>query len=203
MSAEELKEWQANDESLKDVREAVQKCEAKEGVGFFSRDGLLHRRWIPPGCGGEEEEMAVEQLVLPKRCRETVLKLTHTIPLAGHLGCDTTTRRVLQHFYWPTTVHRDVATFCKTCGSCHKVAGRRVARAPMVPLPVISSPFERIAMDMVGPLPRSARGNRYVLVVCDYATRYPEAIPMKTIDASSVAEELVAIFSRVGVPRKC
>jgi len=75
-------------------------------------------------------------------------------------------------------------------------------RAPLIPLPIISQPFERIAMDIVGPLPRSARGNRFVLVVCDYATRYPEAIPMKSIDASSVAEELVTIFSRVGVPKE-
>ena len=200
VSAQELKEWQASDESLKGVREAVEKCEAKEGVGFFTRDGLLYRRWIPPGRG-DEEEMAVEQLVLPRQCREMVLRLAHTIPLAGHLGRDKTTRRVLQHFYWPT-IHKDVAIYCRTCSSCQKVAGRRMVRAPLVPLPVISQPFESIAMDIVGPLPRSAKGNRFVLVICDYATRYPEAVPMKTIDAASVAEELVTIFSRVGIPRE-
>ena len=59
-------------------------------------------------------------------------------------------------------------------------------RAPLIPLPVISQPFERIAMDKVGPLTRSSRGNRFVLVVCDYATRYPEAVPMKHVDAASV-----------------
>ena len=85
----------------------MEKCEAKEGVGFFTRDGLLYRRWIPPGRG-DEEEMAVEQLVLPRQCREMVLRLAHTIPLAGHLGRDKTTRRVLQHFYWPT-IHKDTA----------------------------------------------------------------------------------------------
>ena len=55
-------------------------------------------------------------------------------------------------------------------------------------------------MDIVGRLPRSYRGNKYILVVCDYATRYPEAIPLKSIDAPHIAEELVTIFSRVGVP---
>ena len=57
-------------------------------------------------------------------------------------------------------------------------------------------------MDIVGPLTRSSCGNRFVLVVCDYATRYPEAVPMKHVDAASVAEELVSIFSRVGVPKE-
>ena len=54
-------------------------------------------------------------------------------------------------------------------------------------------------MDIVGALPRSRAGHKYILVVCDYATCYPEAIPMKTIDAERVAEELVKIFSRVGI----
>ena len=50
-------------------------------------------------------------------------------------------------------------------------------------------------MDIVGPLPRSRSGNRYVLVLCDYASRYPEAIPLKSIDAETIAEELVIIFA--------
>ena len=139
--------------------------------------------------------------MLPKQCRMTVLRLAHSIPLAGHLGRDKTAKRVLQRFYWPT-IYKDVADFCRGCDACQKVAGKKVGRAPLIPLPVISQPFERIAMDVVGPLPRSASGNRFVLVLCDYATRYPEAIPMKHVDAASVAEELVKIFSRVGVPKE-
>ena len=75
-------------------------------------------------------------------------------------------------------------------------------RVSLVPLPVIGEPFAWIAMDIVGPLPRSRAGHKYILVVCDYATRYPEAVPMKTIDAERVAEELVKIFFRVGIPRE-
>ena len=72
----------------------------------------------------------------------------------------------------------------------------------MVSLPIIAEPFERIAMDVVGPLPRSRAGHRYVLVVCDYATWYPEAVAMRSVDAEHVAEELVRLFSRVGIPRE-
>ena len=55
-------------------------------------------------------------------------------------------------------------------------------------------------MDIMGLLPRSRSGKIYILVVCDYATRYQEAIPMHSIDAEHVAEELVKLFARVGVP---
>ena len=37
---------------------------------------------------------------------------------------------------------------------------------------------------------------------CDYATRYPEAMALRNIDAESVAEELVKLFARVGIPRE-
>ena len=57
-------------------------------------------------------------------------------------------------------------------------------------------------MDLVGPLPRNRSGNKYILVICDYATRYPEAIPLRSIDAEHIAEELVKVFSRVGVPKE-
>ena len=66
----------------------------------------------------------------------------------------------------------------------------------------IDEPFERVAMDIVGPLPRSRMGNRYILVLCDYVTRYPETVPLCCIDAEHMAEELMRVFSRVGIPKE-
>jgi hypothetical protein len=102
----------------------------------------------------------------------------------------------MRRFYWPT-LFRDVDDFCKSCAECQKAGNRRVRRVPMVSLPIIAEPFECIAMDVVGPLPRSRAGHRYVLVVCDYATRYPEAVAMRSVDAEHVSEELVRML------RKC
>ena len=55
-------------------------------------------------------------------------------------------------------------------------------------------------MDIIGPLPCSHSGKWYVLVICDYVTRCPEAIPLHSIDASHIAEELIAVFERVRIP---
>ena len=67
-----------------------------------------------------------------------------------------------------------------------------------MPLPVLSESFKRIAMDIIGPLPRSRSGKRYVLVICDYATRYPKAIPLHSTDASYIAEELIGSVCKSG-----
>ena len=127
--------------------------------------------------------------------------MAHTIPLAGHLGKDKTASRILQRLYWPT-LYRDVAELCQTCEECQKTAYCRIQRAPLIPLPLMEEPFQRIAMDIVGPLPQSRSGKRCILVVCDYATRYPEALPLRSIDAEHVAKELVLLFSRVVVPKE-
>ena len=72
----------------------------------------------------------------------------------------------------------------------------------MVPMPLVTRLFERIAMDLVGPLPRSRKGNWFTLTIVDYATCYPEAIPLPSTEAERIARELITVFSRVGIPEK-
>ena len=71
--------------------------------------------------------------------------------------------------------------------------------SPLIPLPIIDIPFKRFGMNIVGPLPKSSRGHKYILVILDYATRYPEAIPLRTMTGKTVARELFLLFSRVGI----
>ena len=199
INLEKFKQLQVEDPTLETSWEGVQDEASSGQEGFSQRDGLLYRHWIPPGRDGDV--MFVEQLVLPMQCRESVMKIAHSVPMAGHLGRDKTVQRILQRFYWPS-VHQDVARFCRTCDACQKVAHKNVAPVPLIPLPIVDVPFKRLAMDIVGPLPKSRSGKRYILLLCDYATRYPEAVALRTIDAETIAEELVKIFSRVGIPEE-
>ena len=70
-------------------------------------------------------------------------------------------------------------------------------------MPLIDTPFKRVAVDIVGPIaPPSEAGHRYILTLVDYATRYPEAVPLKKITTETVAEALLNIYSRVGIPEE-
>ena len=66
----------------------------------------------------------------------------------------------------------------------------------------MEEPFKRVAMDIVGPLNKSGRGHKFILVLCDYATKYPEAVPLKTINSEIVANAMIEIFSRMGIPNE-
>ena len=127
--------------------------------------------------------------------------MAHTHLLGAHLGMDKTRDRVLARFYWPG-VKRDVERYCQMCPECQRVSPRSTVRNPLNPMPIIETPFDRIALDIVGPLPKTSRGHRYILVLVDYATRYPEALPLRAATAKAVAKELVLLFSRVGIARE-
>ena len=64
-------------------------------------------------------------------------------------------------------------------------------------MPVIDTPFQRVAIDLVGPLEPRTEKNKYILTLVDYATRYPEAIALSSIETEAVAEALLSIFCRV------
>ena len=88
-----------------------------------------------------------------------------------------------------------------TCPQCQLVARKlKSKRAPLKPVEIVNEPFKKIAIDIVGELPRTTTGYKYILTIVDYATRYPEAIPSRRTNAKTVAEALIQYFSRVGIP---
>uniref|UniRef100_A0A803JMY6 Gypsy retrotransposon integrase-like protein 1 n=1 Tax=Xenopus tropicalis TaxID=8364 RepID=A0A803JMY6_XENTR len=143
----------------------------------------------------------IEQLVVPQQYRRVVLDMAHRHVVGGHLGVDKTAERVFQRFFWPG-VAGDVKRYCNSCLDCQINAPKPHYRGLLVPLPIIEVPFERVAMDLVDPLPKSARGHQHILVILDYATLYPEAVPLRNTSSKCIAKELVHLFSRVGIPKE-
>lgn len=125
--------------------------------------------------------------------------MAHIAPLAGHFGISKTSNRIKRRFFWPGMCH-DIRDLCRRCQTCQKTTPKHSPKAPLVPLPIIRTPFTRLAMDMIGPLPPTDEGHKYILTVCDYGTRYPEAFPLKSTTSREVAEALIDMFSRTGIP---
>ena len=103
-------------------------------------------------------------------------------------------------FTWPG-VTKDVA-HCRSCKLCQRYNKPEPPKAPMICRKVVTEPFERACIDIVGPLPK-ARGGGYthMLAYICVVTRWPEAIPLRSTQARPVAEALLDIFSRNGMPR--
>ena len=195
----ELQQWQLEDPTLAIVREnANVQQDSNSRVQFFLKDGLLYRSWSPKGSQPGDIR-SCEQLMLPQQCRELVMRLSHDVPMAGHLGITKMKDRILQRYYWPG-IFKDVANYCRGCEVCQRSTPRKPAKAGLVPIPIVTHPFQCIGMDLVGPLPRTQRGNRFILTICNYATRNPEAVALPSVEAPRIARELVHLCSQMGTP---
>lgn len=144
----------------------------------------------------------VLRLVVPdKISRARILAQYHTSELAGHLGVGKTYQRVVDRFYW-RGMFRDVQTFVRQCQSCQLRKTRPHRYGYLHPISV-KEPWEVVGMDLFGELPTTSRGNRYVLVMIDHFTKWPEVIPLRRIDALTIANCLHKhLICRHGCPRK-
>ena len=200
-NAEELSELQKKDASLEVyweyAKNGVEKETTNATVTFRVKRGIL-QRVFEPKSGNEK----ITQILVPISCRKKVLSLAHDGLMSGHMGIKRTLQRVLTNFYWPG-VNKDVTYYCRSCDVCQKTTDKgRERPAPLGEMPIISVPFQRVAIDLVGPVVPSRRGHRFILTVIDYASRYPEAVALKKIDVVSVAEALIEVFCRVGFPEE-
>ena len=161
------------------------------------RDGVLFRKWE-----SDRGDEVVWKLVLPDSLKKEVLKQLHDSPATGHLGFRNTTERVKARFYW-CGLRRDVESWCVRCDLCaSRKKPSKTSRAPMKSYNV-GAPMERIAIDVMGPLPTTDRDNKYILVISDYFTKWTESYPMPNQEAETVANVVVREFiSRFGVPRQ-
>ncbi len=195
---------QSRDETLKNAYDRIRSIDGQllqpEAPLSFPYFSLIKERFYRVTQDAQSKEIST-QLLIPKSHREMLFQAAHCTPMAGNLGEAKTRERLLARFFWPG-IHENVHRWCAACRECQLVNPPATAKAPLRPLPLMEVPFERIGMDLIGPLERSAWGYRFALVLVDYATRYPEAVPLRTISAKSVAEALFRIISRVGIPKE-
>ncbi|UYV72285.1 K02A2.6-like, partial [Cordylochernes scorpioides] len=108
--------------------------------------------------------------------------------------------RVKERFYW-AGCRASVEKWVRQCTEGASRKGPKTRSRARLKTYNVGAPVERIAIDIMGPLPRSDKGNRYILVAMDYFTKWPEAFPLADQEAETVAETFISqFFSRFGVP---
>lgn len=211
----EVREAQINDKNLKIVikwLEDLPERPKRSNILSFNADvktfwgkwdqltlenGVLYRKFYDA-----ELNKFKNQLVIPESWRTDILQMLHDDPVSGHLGIGKTVARLQSRVYWPN-IQRDVTLWCQKCLICQaKRPPVRKARGGLGQF-AVGVPMERVGMDILGPLPQSRRGNKYLLVVSDYFTRWIEAYPIPDIEAKTICQVFINEFiTRYGIPRQ-
>ena len=148
-----------------------------EHLGLVVKDGLVYS---PGGL-----------LYIPKddAVRTTLLREVHDAPTGGHLGREKTYRRLTAVVFWQG-VYEDVRDYVRSCVSCaQSKASNRTASDFLHPLPIPARRWETISMDFVGPLPKTSRGNDFLLTVTDKLSKQVHLIACtQKVTASEVAQ---------------
>ena len=139
-------------------------------------------------------------VVIPQGLINIVLRNLHSSSSGGHMGINRTTARARERFFWPR-MREAVQKFIQNCSECSQIKqDPSLTKAPLKQIEV-SEPFVFWAMDYMGPIKETARGNKHILVLMDHFTKWCEAFPTKDQRASTVAQILVSrVFSRFGPP---
>ncbi len=124
----------------------------------------------------------------------------HDVKLAGHLGYKKTRDKVLQTFYW-FNIRQDIHTYVQSCDLCSSI--KKPPKRPKAPLGnmITGAPLDRISSDIAGPFPISNIGNRYILVVTDYFSKWTEVFAIPDQSAATCADKILNEFiCRFGCP---
>uniref|UniRef100_W8B595 RNA-directed DNA polymerase n=1 Tax=Ceratitis capitata TaxID=7213 RepID=W8B595_CERCA len=157
--------------------------------------GCLHRVWE-----NEDGQCSRKLIVVPKLRIPDVLKEFHNGPSGGHLGITKTLEKIKQRFYW-VGCRQSVAEWIANCTECIAAKGPKSRSHGQMKQYNAGAPFERVAMDVAGPFPMSKQGNKYVLVVMDYFSKWPEVYPIPNQEAKTVADAFTNNWvTRYGAP---
>ena len=141
-------------------------------------------------CPKERSKKLKPRIVLPEPLVKPALQRLHDGLEGSHLGQLKTLRKVQARF-WRPGLAKAVKDHCTACLTCAEYKPpRKTPKAPFRPIPSYYS-FQRLHIDIVGPLPRTKRGNRYIVTAQCSFTKWVEAYAIPNQRAKTCARTLM------------
>ena len=155
------------------------------------RNDKIYLKW--------KDEMGCDilRLCVPLEQQTRLITKTHKL---GHIGGRKVAETLAKRYFFPNMIKlsKDCAA---ACGSCQQKRGKPKEQKQVLKSVLTGERWQRLSIDLVGPMTPSSRGNTYLLTVKDCFSKWLEAFPIADITAKSVADTLeYNIFARYGMP---
>ena len=140
-----------------------------------------------------------KQIVVPNQMQKVVLEHLHDLPTGAHLCAEKVLEKARSLFYWPQ-MKKKIELYIQQCDLC---AARKLKKRKHAYLGgnQLGEPMERISLDILGPLPVTDKGNKFVLVITDLYSKWTEAFGVPDQEAKTIANVFLNEFvCRFGTP---
>ncbi|CAB4025130.1 myosin-1 isoform X3 [Paramuricea clavata] len=127
-----------------------------------------------------------------------ILNQYHSNPMGGHSGINNTLAKISQYYTWHG-MKADVTEYCQTCDRCQRFEKIKT-QAPELKSIKVNEPMELVGMDLIGPLPTTLEGFKYVLTFTDNFTKFVDFFPLKEKAAAGFARCIQTFVCRWGAP---
>jgi hypothetical protein len=128
--------------------------------------------------GPEERSVLTDRVVVPRTLIRQVIEVYHD--QRAHPGAAGTDKTISLRYWWPSHT-ADVNSYVHSCQFCrYQKPNTQVATPPVLGYLTPSHPWEEVHVDLIGPLPRTSRGNAHIIVLKCALTGAVEIAPMKT-----------------------
>ena len=125
-------------------------------------------------------------MLIPREAKTRLIKTAHET--FAHIGIRKTLALMRNQYYW-VNMETDIKTVIGMCRSCLKRKSEPIKKHISDSLNA-GYPFQKISLDITGPLPRGSNGEQYILGIVDNFSRYVALIPLKSATAENVARAL-------------
>jgi hypothetical protein len=169
-----------------------------QNTSVLIKDDILYKSILPFRLSKTKNEV----IYLPRSMVASLLQACHDDPMSGgHFSIDRTYNKLRKHYWWPNMKY-SIKQYIKSCLLCQQYnISRQKKPGRLRSISPPEGPFQVIGIDYCGPLKRTPRENRYVLIITDYFTRHIVAIPLPNCSAEKTAETLFnEYFCKFGVP---
>ena len=182
--------------SLPDIDEKKKKNIIIESAAYELADGLLYR--VLPITRRSKELPKEFRLAVPWSMRSKLLQQYHNSIFGAHLGRKKTYKKLSQLYFW-RGMFKDISKWISECKECNLRKGvPDIHRGEMMTYSS-SKPWETVGIDVVGPLPKTFRGNKYLLVFTDHFSKWVEVFAMPDQKMTMIAEKFLGeVVSRYG-----
>jgi hypothetical protein len=188
--------------TIAEAQEEDQKCREKmlecdrdsSKCNYVVENGILYRL-IKRGT------FTKKLLVIPTAMVDRVLKAYHDSPWAGHFGFRRTYMKLQDRYWWPN-MKTSIGNYIQSCIRCQRFnVDRQKPPGLLHPIESPNGPFQLIGIDFSGPFPVTPQGNKYVLAITDYFSKWVVAIPLPSQTAQVTAEALYEHYICIyGIP---